>query len=263
MYGKTNTTMGVGGEFKCYFPQSVSEAVALLRENPLWILGGGSNLLILDEGAKDALSFKNLQKVKIEGERVFAEAGFPLSKLAKLALNKGLSGLEFATSIPGTAGGAVFGNAGAFGQDICSLIQSVTVIQEGEIKVLDLENLKFGYRKGIEKTILSVQLKLSYGDKSVMEKRIDEYKLYRRKTQPVGKTFGSVFKRYKGISPAVYIEKTGLKGMIYGGAKISEKHCNFIINEKGATSQDVLYLVKTIEDKVGVPLEREFRIPPK
>lgn len=256
--------MGVGGEFNCYFPQNATQAVTLIKENPdLWILGGGSNLLILDEGASDALSLKNLQEVRIEGERVFAEAGFPLGKLSRLAFEKGLSGLEFATSIPGTIGGAVFGNAGAFGKDICSLLQSVTVVENGDIKTFDSTVLDYGYRNGIEKILLSVQLRLSYGDKESIKKKIDEYRLYRKKTQPTGKTFGSVFKRYMGISPAVYIEKTGLKGLVRGGAKISEKHCNFIVNEKGATSQDVLYLVKTIEDKVGVPLEREFRIPPR
>ena len=261
--GRETTTVGVGGEFDCYLPESIVEASFILRENPeLWVMGGGSNLLIPDGGAQDAICLRMLNDRKTEGCILYAESGCLLSTLAKLAMDMGLCGLEFASAIPGTIGGAIHGNAGAFGQDICSLLKRVTLFDGKEITKLSRQNLDYGYRKGIKGVVLSAELELSFGDKTAIEIKSLEYLKYRKNTQPTGRSFGSVFKRYNGISPAVYIEKTGLKGVCRGGAKISEKHCNFILNEKGATSADVLYLVNLIQDKVDVPLEREFIIPP-
>ncbi len=261
--GKAVTSIGIGGDFELYVPTEVEEAEELIRAKPeLWLLGGGTKLLIPDKGSTPAVTLNRLNEVQQIGGSFYCEAGATLSAVAQLAAKKGYTGLEFACGIPGTVGGALHGNAGAFGSSIFDLVDTLTVLIDGEEITLSGDAVKSGYRKGTTAIALCVRLQLKKGNQSDISDKIRYYTEYRSATQPRKRSFGCVFKNPKGGSAAQYIERTGLKGKQIGGAMLSAKHCNFIINTGNATSSDVLKLVELIEKSSEVPLEREFITAP-
>ena len=235
-----------------------------------FILGNGTNVLASDEGYNGVIIqvYKNFSEIKINGTTIKAGAGVLLSKLSSEAAGASLSGFEFASGIPGTLGGAVTMNAGAYGGEMKDVLTDVTVYVPGEgIKVLDPAELKLGYRTSIIKNtdmiVLSAGLQLEKGDEKAIRERIAELKEQRTSKQPLEyPSAGSTFKRPEGYFAGKLIMDSGLKGYCVGGACVSEKHCGFVINKGNATAADVKelmeHIVKTVEDKFGVRLEPEI-----
>ncbi|MBR6231343.1 MAG: UDP-N-acetylmuramate dehydrogenase [Lachnospiraceae bacterium] len=235
-----------------------------------FILGNGTNVLASDEGYNGVIIqvYKNFSEIKINGTKIKAGAGVLLSKLSSEAAGASLSGFEFASGIPGTLGGAVTMNAGAYGGEMKDVLTDVTVYVPGEgIKVLDPAELKLGYRTSIIKNtdiiVLSAGLQLERGDEKAIRERIAELKEQRTSKQPLEyPSAGSTFKRPEGYFAGKLIMDSGLKGYCVGGACVSEKHCGFVINKGNATAADVKelmeHIVKTVEDKFGVRLEPEI-----
>ena len=275
---KNYSSMKTGGTAKCaYFPETeteLSEIVKTLKnENKKYIvLGNMSNVLLPDEEIEVALivttEMKNVTKT---GElTVYAEAGASFTKLALDASKSGLSGLEFAYGIPGSVGGAVYMNAGAYGGEAKDVIKSIKALDEnGNVVTLSNEECDFGYRKSIfhndKYVILGAEFELTekaadecvkYA-KELMQKRVDK--------QPLEyPSCGSTFKRPEGYFAGALIEEAGLKGYSVGGAKVSEKHAGFVVNFDNATTDDVLSLMRNIREivreKSGVTLEAEIKL---
>ena len=237
---------------------------------PWMILGNGSNLLVSDDGIEGAVivldgSFK---EITVDGESITAGAGAKLSKLCTVALDESLTGLEFAYGIPGTVGGAMYMNAGAYGGEMKDVAVSVTALTpDGEVKTNEASELGLGYRTSVFKTngdiILFSKYSLHTGDKEAIREHMDDVMERRRSKQPLEfPSAGSVFKRPEGAFAGTLIEQCGLKGKTVGGAQVSEKHAGFIINVGGATCKDVMDLVKVVQDTVknetGYYLEREI-----
>ena len=235
---------------------------------PRLVIGKGSNLLVSDSGVEGAvISLLNMNEISVKGEEIICGAGAALSDACRVALNNSLTGLEFAYGIPGSIGGAVYMNAGAYGGEMADVVLSAECLMpDGAIVNVNASQMNFGYRKSVFKengtTVLSAVLKLQVGDKEEIEGKMDDY-IYRRKSkQPLEyPSAGSFFKRPTGYFAGALIEKNGLKGETVGGAQVSEKHAGFIINRGGATCEDVKKLGKTVSDKVfaaeGVRLEPE------
>jgi len=297
---KNYTTFKIGGRAKYFFvaksKEDVIKAVLVAKKMrlPFFILGGGSNVLISDRGFKGLVVKIESGMWNVEGSKIYAGAGVLLNQLVHLALKNNLMGLEWAVGIPGTVGGAIYGNAGAFGKSIGDSVKKVEVLDTKDLrfKIYDLKKCKFGYRNSIFKEkknliILSAIIQLKKGNKKEIEKKIKEYLEYRKKTQPLNfPSAGSVFKNYelrikkyelikkfpelknfikKGQIPAGWlIEKCGLKGKKIGKAKISEKHGNFILNLGVAKAKDVKKLInlikKKVKEKFGITLEEEVAI---
>ena len=236
------------------------------------IIGNGSNLLVSDEGICGAVIKigNQMSEIKISGEELYAEAGALLSKTANAALNAELSGMEALSGIPGTIGGAVYMNAGAYGTEIKDVLKEVTFIDsDGNLKTLPCEELELGYRKSIftnkDYIVLSCVLKLKKGDKTEILANMKDYTKRRTDKQPLTyPSAGSTFKRPEGYFAGKLIEDSGLKGYSIGGAKISELHAGFIINYNNATANDVKELIKyaqnTVFEKFGVKIEPEIKI---
>ena len=236
------------------------------------IIGNGSNLLVSDEGICGAVIKigNQMSEIKISGEELYAEAGALLSKTANAALNAELSGMEALSGIPGTIGGAVYMNAGAYGTEIKDVLKEVTFIDsDGNLKTLPCEELELGYRKSIftnkDYIVLSCVLKLKKGDKTEILANMKDYTKRRTDKQPLTyPSAGSTFKRPEGYFAGKLIEDSGLKGYSIGGAKISELHAGFIINYNNATANDVKELIKyaqnTVFEKFGVEIEPEIKI---
>ena len=266
------TTFGSGGRVDCLIaPREVAEIIVALnvlsdREIPYRLIGGGSNLLLPDEGYGGALiSLLRLSNVEITGERVVADAGCKMPILARMLAKAGLSGLEYACGIPGTVGGAAVTNAGAYGQSLSDvLVAVVTVSPRGEIETIPAERLKMCYHGAMlpeDRIILSVICDLVGRDPVEIEMRMDEMRRRRAATQPRERSAGSVFRRVGETSAAVYIERTGLKGLRIGGAALSAVHCNFIVNVGGATTADYFAVAARVRERVleqsGVTLSYE------
>jgi len=274
------TTFKIGGPAK-YFciarnKEDLIKAVKKAKELnlPFFILGGGSNVLFSDEGYKGLVinfqfSIFNFQK----NGTIYAGAGAKLEDIVKLATRKSLTGLEWAAGIPGTVGGAVYGNAQAFDTKMSDIIKSVEIFDTKTLKIKNLlkKQCQFLAKKSIFKKnknliILSAILKLKNGKKKEIQKRIKEHLDYRKKNHPWRfPSAGSVFVNKTGGPPSAHlIEKCGLKGTKVGGAKVSEKHAGFIVNTGEAKAEDVLKLIKIIKQKVkrkfGVVLEEEIQI---
>lgn len=237
-----------------------------------FVMGNGTNLLVPDEGldrlvirtAGEMCEVKTVDDVTIE-----ADAGISLARLAVFAQSMGLTGLEFAHGIPGSLGGAVFMNAGAYGGEMKQVVTEVTVLTKDGIRRIPAKDCDFGYRHSAfsdgKSTILGAKLHLEKGDKEQIGAKMAELMGKRKASQPLEyPSAGSTFKRPEGYFAGTLIQETGLKGLTVGGAQVSEKHAGFIINIGGATCGDVRTLIKLVQDKVmeaqGVHLEPEVRI---
>ena len=253
---------------------SLSRVCAVLKENHLapMILGNGTNILFPDEGLKDLfiISTEKLTKMfLLDGETIYAEAGVPLAKLAGFAHQNGLSGLEFASGIPGTLGGGVIMNAGAYGGEMKDAVESVVCyyVQDQRLYELDREQCRFEYRNSLFRRmggciVLSAVLKLKKGDSAEIAAKMRELNERRRDKQPLDlPSAGSAFKRPEGGYAAALIDECGLRGYTVGGAQISEKHAGFAVNIGGATSHDVYDLLKHVRDTVY--LEKKVALEPE
>lgn len=292
------TYMRIGGPAKYFVNVQSSEQlegvikVALTAGVPFCILGGGANVLVSDAGYDGLVIRNTAHNARIDKTFITVDSGYNLTHLAALAAEKGLSGLEFAFGIPGTVGGAVYGNAGAFDGAMKEVVQSARVIgMDGAVKTMSNADMNFQYRHSVLKekfaVVLTVVLKLTQGDapaiRALQQQRIE----YRRKNQPLAlPSMGSVFKNvsisdfpekymekfhiaekgFKEFIPAGYInEVLGLKGMKIGDAQLSDKHGNFIVNIGNATAEQVLMLVSAIKQKVrthcdGLALREEIQM---
>ena len=254
--------------------EQVRDLVLLLKmENvPYYVMGNGSNLLVRDQGFKGVIIqiARKMNQIRVEGETIYAQAGALLSKIAAQALGEGLTGFEFASGIPGTLGGAVMMNAGAYGGEMKQVIVNACVLtSKGEIAVIPADLMELGYRTSVfaknQDIILSAQLKLEYGNEAVIREYMDELKEQRVSKQPLEyPSAGSTFKRPEGYFAGKLIQDAGLRGFQVGGAQVSEKHCGFVINKDHATATDILSLMEQVSDKVeaefGVRLEPEVKI---
>lgn len=272
-----HTTFRIGGPADFYLcPHStkeVQEVVEICKEEklPYFVLGNGSNLLVSDKGYRGVVIqlWKNFSDITVKDCCIQAKAGALLSKVAAEALEAGLTGMEFASGIPGTIGGAAFMNAGAYGGEMKDIVKSVKVLDtQGEIRVLSKEELKMGYRTSIVKekgyTVLSVELELTKGNQEEIRNTMEDLKERRTSKQPLEMpSAGSTFKRPEGYFAGKLIMDSGLRGFSVGGAQVSEKHCGFVVNKGGATAMDVLTLIREVQRKVkeqfGVNLETEVQ----
>lgn len=274
---KKHTTFRVGGPASCFLTPSeevqMEEILHICREAevPCFILGNGSNLLVSDQGFDGVVMqiYKNRNEITVEDTKLRVQAGALLSATAKKALDAGLTGMEFAAGIPGTLGGAVVMNAGAYGGEMKDILESVTVLTlEGEKKTLKAEELELGYRTSIIKekgyVVLEAILSLQQGDQELIRAKMDELKEQRVSKQPLEyPSAGSTFKRPEGYFAGKLIQDAGLRGYQVGGAQVSEKHCGFVINKENATAQDVADLIKDVQrivyEKFQVRLETEVK----
>ncbi|MBP3435373.1 MAG: UDP-N-acetylmuramate dehydrogenase [Clostridia bacterium] len=272
-----HTTFRIGGAAELFVTASTAEQAAqVLRlcrgtETPLLLLGNGSNLLVSDDGV-DGVVLRLAASTPgwtVSGTTVTVDAGVTLSKLCIALGEAGLSGLEFAYGIPGTVGGGVYMNAGAYGGQLSDVISSVTALApHGEIVVLGKDELEFGYRHSVfmknGMTVWSVTMELAAGEPTAIRAAMAEYLARRRDKQPLEyPSAGSFFKRPEGHFAGALIEQCGLKGFTVGGAQVSEKHAGFVINRGGATCADVMALgdevARRVKDTFGVELEREVQ----
>lgn len=273
------TTYKVGGLARCIiYPKNIDKLVDLTKlikkyQLKYKILGKGSNLLFSDRKYEDVLiSLSNLNHLEIINNKITVGAGYSLMRLSRDAMKKSLTGLEFAAGIPGTIGGAVFMNAGAYKSDMGYIVASVKVLTP-DLRIIELTNseLDFHYRSSFfqkhkDYIILEATLRLKYGKKKAIEEVMDERKKRRVETQPLDfPSAGSVFRNPENMPAAgKLIEDVGLKGLTKGGAQISTKHANFIINAGGASADDIKSLIEfvqqTIEEhyKVKLKVEQEF-----
>ena len=273
----SHTTFRIGGPADYFvMPETVEELrdiLALCKEEglPYFILGNGSNLLVGDKGFRGVVIqlYKNFDGLSIEGTRVTAKSGAMLIRVAKEAGKAGLTGLEFASGIPGTIGGAMVMNAGAYGGEMKDVVTAVTVLtKDGDIKTLTGSEMNFRYRGSVVEDegyiVLETVMELKEGNLEEIQARIDELSLQRRTKQPTEyPSAGSTFKRPEGHFAGKLIQDTNLRGYQVGGAQVSEKHCGFVINAGGATAADVMQLMQDVSDKVnaqfGVTLEPEVK----
>ena len=274
---KRHTTFRIGGPADYYLcPHSAKEiqkVVEICREEklPYFILGNGSNLLVSDNGYRGVVIrlWKNVSDIRVEGCLIHAKAGASLAKIAAEALEEGLTGMEFAAGIPGTLGGAVVMNAGAYGGEMKDILKEVLVMdQQGRIFTLEKKDLKLGYRTSAVKEkgyiVLAAVLELRPGDREEIRKLMEDLKQKRVEKQPLDlPSAGSTFKRPEGYFAGKLIMDAGLRGFSVGGAQVSEKHCGFVVNTGGASASDVLTLIrevqKRVREKFGVELETEVK----
>lgn len=274
---KKHTTFRVGGNADYFvMPQNeteVKDVVALCKKNsmPYYILGNGSNLLVGDKGYRGVIIqiYKEMNDIQVDGDKVKAQAGALLSRIGNAALEAELTGFEFAAGIPGTVGGAVVMNAGAYGGEMKDIIVNATVLtQEGDIITLNKEELELGYRTSVITkkgyVVLEAEYQLQKGDREAIRARMDELKCQRVTKQPLEyPSAGSTFKRPEGYFAGKLIQDAGLRGFQVGGAEISEKHCGFVINKDQATAADIIELMRQVSEKVmqefGVKLEPEVK----
>ena len=274
---KNHTSFKIGGPAEEFAEAKSTDDVISLIEYakekgiPYMIMGNGSNLLVSDEGVKGLVIkiAKGFDNVEIIGEKVIAEAGILLSKLSNMVADRELSGMEEVSGIPGTLGGGIYMNAGAYGGELKDIVERVTYLSGGEIKVAEKGELDFGYRhsrfSGTDDIILSAELSLKKGDIAEIREKMADFKERRCSKQPLAMpSAGSTFKRPEGYFAGKLIEDAELKGFSIGGAQVSEKHSGFVVNTGDATAQDVLSLIKHIQDtvyaKFGVKLETEVKL---
>ena len=273
-----HTTFRIGGPVRLMaLPRSEGEVLACLREAEraqvrLVVLGNGSNLLAADgEIPCFAVLLTGLDALERTGEReIWAGAGVSLARLASFAAQEGLAGLEFAHGIPGTLGGGVLMNAGAYGGEMVQVVKEVAAAgRNGGVETVPAEQCGFSYRRSAfsdgERVILGAKFHLEPDDPAAIRGRMDDLARRRKEKQPLEyPSAGSMFKRPAGHFAAALIEQCGLKGLTVGGAQVSEKHAGFVINRGGATCADVLALVDQVKERVlqqtGVELEMEVRV---
>ena len=258
-----HTTFRIGGPADYFLipetPEEIKQILNICRDEniPYFILGNGSNLLVSDAGYRGAIIqvFRNMSGITTEGTKIRASAGALLSAIAAEARNASLTGFEFAGGIPGTLGGAVVMNAGAYGGEMKDVLEEVTVLDgDGNIRTLKAEELELGYRTSA----------LKEGDPEAIRARMRELSEQRTSKQPLEyPSAGSTFKRPEGYFAGKLIMDCGLRGYRVGGAEVSQKHCGFVINAGGATAADVRALMQDVTEKVqekfGVTLEPEVK----
>ena len=273
----SHTTFRIGGPADYFvMPETVEELANVLKlckeENtPYFILGNGSNLLVGDKGFRGVVIqlYKNFDGLSMEGTKITVKSGAMLIRVAKEAGKAGLTGLEFASGIPGTIGGAMVMNAGAYGGEMKDVVTSVTVLtKDGDIKTLSGDEMNFRYRGSVVEDegyiVLEAVMELKEGNLEEIQARMDELSVQRRTKQPIEyPSAGSTFKRPEGYFAGKLIQDAELRGYQVGGAQVSEKHCGFVINAGGATAADVMQLMQDVSDKVmeqfGVTLEPEVK----
>lgn len=273
------TSFRIGGAARrMAFPQNAEQLVLLLSfaiecgARP-YVLGNGTNVLFPDEGVdRLVIGTRDMaQLTLLDGGRIRAGAGVPLARLATFACRKGLAGLEFAHGIPGSVGGGVCMNAGAYGGELAQIIESVSVLFPDEgVRTLSGEEMAFGYRRSLmtdhpDAVVLHAVFRLTEGYSAAIREKMDELMARRKASQPLEyPSAGSTFKRPDGHFAGRLIEEAGCKGLSVGGAQVSEKHAGFVINTGGATCADVLALMKEVQRRVkersGVTLEPEVRV---
>ncbi len=269
-----HTSFKIGGAADIFISvRSANELSAVFKKCgelniPRFIIGKGSNLLVSDLGLEGAaISLLGLNGISVSGEEITCGAGAALSDVCRAALRNSLTGLEFAYGIPGSIGGAVYMNAGAYGGEISGAVLSAECMTaDGSTVKVEAKDMNFGYRKSVFKengtTVISAVLRLQKGEKKEIEEKMEDYISRRKSKQPLEyPSAGSFFKRPEGYFAGALIEKNGLKGATEGGAQVSCKHAGFIINRGGATAADVMKLSRKVSDTVlakdGVSLERE------
>lgn len=272
---KNYTTFSVGGPAKFLITvnngKELADVLSLIKKNEekYFLLGNGSNILVSDKGY-DGVVIKlggDFQQIETNEDRIKVGAGVTLSMLAKTAMQNSLTGLEFASGIPGTVGGALFMNAGAYGGEMKQVVTEVTAVdKEGNTVILDNAAMEFGYRTSSLKKngliALGCTVKLENGDKDTIINTMHDLSLKRKEKQPLEyPSAGSTFKRPEGYFAGKLIEDSGLGGFCVGGAQVSEKHKGFVINRDNASAKDVKKLIdeviQTVKDKQGVTLEPE------
>jgi UDP-N-acetylmuramate dehydrogenase len=272
-----STWYGLGGPADYFITpntiEQLQEVIKRCNENnvPIYVLGFGSNLLVSDEGLRSAvikLESEQFSQVQYQGEQITAWAGAELSKLVLNCVQKGLSGLEALTGIPGSIGGAVRMNAGGNFGDIGAAVESVTLMDKnGKVFEKSKPELVFDYRRTniAAKFILSAKLNLTKADPEQIVRTVKEIWIHKKNSQPLNTiNSGCIFKNPRGIAAGALIDRAGLKGKRVGGAIVSDKHANFIVAQKGCTSKDVLDLIeiikKTVKEKFDVELELEIEV---
>ena len=270
------TSLRIGGRVDYYFePLDKEDTVNIIsylqkRDVSFIALGKGSNLLVNDDGFRGAVvNIENsLKSIYAEGSRIVAEAGVSLNRFVDFCIQRGLRGVEMLAGIPGTIGGAVIMNAGAYGGEISNYMIDAEVIRNGTIIMLKKEEIGFNYRYASlqdSDVVLSASFILPAGNRDELMKMRNDYVMQRNRKHPINlPNCGSVFKNPSGSSAAKLIEEAGLKGIKSGNAQISEKHANFIVNLGGATAKDVLNLIelakKTVREKFNIELDLEVKL---
>lgn len=259
-----HTTFRVGGEADCFITVQNEEQLSKLSEYiykvglPYFVVGNGSNILVGDKGYHGIILHPadSFSEISVEGNCITAGAGALLSRTAKTAMEHGLSGMEFAAGIPGTIGGAIVMNAGAYGGEMKQIVRTVRVMDEsGEIYEFDNETMEFGYRTSVVKDrayiVLQTVLELSEGDRDVIKAKMEELAAERRAKQPLEfASAGSTFKRPEGHFAGKLIMDAGMRGFRIGGAQVAEKHCGFIVNRGDAMASDVKELIEEVQERV-------------
>ena len=271
-----HTTFRIGGPADCLLQLESEEQLKNVQrylnivEAPYFVLGNGSNLLVSDHGYRGIVLQigQKMSSIQVEGCRITAQAGALLSQVAKAAMENGLTGLEFASGIPGTVGGGVVMNAGAYDGELSQVVVQVNVVSsQGESLEFNNATMEFGYRTSALRknsfTVTSVIFELNPGDKSMIQAKMEELAAKRRAKQPLEfPSAGSVFKRPEGYFAGKLVMDAGMRGYQTGGARVSDKHCGFIVNTGKATAQDVLDVICEIKERVrerfGVDLETEI-----
>ncbi len=275
---RKHTTFRIGGNADIFVrPESKEQIAEILRlcrkqDVPYFILGNGSNLLVGDRGFRGVVIniMDNMNDIKVDGGVIKAQAGAMLIKVSRAARDNSLTGLEFASGIPGTIGGAIYMNAGAYGGEMKDVVTKVTAMDaEGEIYTFGTDELEFSYRHSViqqrDLIVLDVTMKLVAGDQKIIDDRMSELAVARRTKQPLEyPSAGSTFKRPEGYFAGKLIMDAGLRGYRVGDAQVSEKHCGFVVNRGNATADDVIKLIDDVKAKVSeeydVVLEPEVRM---
>lgn len=271
-----HTTFKIGGNADIYIKAKTIEDIKYIlkvvneKEIPITVIGNGSNLLVKDNGIRGVTVQIDLQEIDIKGTEVNVGAGVKLGVLGSIIQKNRLTGFEFAAGIPGSIGGAVRMNAGAYGGEFSNIVEKVTCItREGVIKELSKEDFAFSYRHSRfmenDEIILSATLKLEKGNSDEIKSKMDELMLARKTKQPLElPSAGSTFKRGNDFYASRIIEEAELKGYKVGGAQVSEKHAGFVVNTGNATAKDVLeltdYMKKVVYEKFGKKLELEVEV---
>ncbi len=270
------TSARIGGEADALVVAQSADALVEIvsqlweMEMPYLLLGGGSNLLVSDAGFRGVVVLNKAKEIRFAENNVWAESGVTMSRLANQATTKGLAGMEWAATVPGTVGGAVYGNAGAFGGDMAgNLIQAELLTEVGR-ETWSVDDMAYAYRSSklkretINAVILSAELKLENGDPAEIQERMRSFIQKRKETQPPGASMGSMFKNPVGDYAGRLIEAAGLKGTRIGNVEISTVHANFFVNYGETKAADVIALVelaqKTVQEKFGVALELEVEV---
>lgn len=268
-----HTTFRTGGPADIFVEaaneKELKEAVRLLKDESFYFIGNGSNLLVSDKGLRGVVLHpaKDFGNIRCEGNTLICQAGATLAQIAKAALDNSLSGFEFAAGIPGSLGGAIVMNAGAYDGEMKQVVKSVRLLgYDGEAVKKTAEEMHFSYRHSLLKEeqfiVLDAEIVLKPGNASEIKEKMNDLAAKRRDKQPLEyPSAGSTFKRPAGYFAAKLIQDSGLRGFSVGGAQVSDKHCGFVINKNNATSSDIYALIREVQKRVfectGVSLETE------